>query len=260
MDRSTLRRIQTKTDISFSAKWKQAQKYADHIPEPLQNLKKHISKSTKILQLDGKHVNVLGRSVCIYVAYDTGIGVIDYFIDDTENKTAYGYILRRLREHGYEPICGVSDGHSGIECLLREENIPNQLCVFHLLQTLRRMLSRQTFFSSEIPQEHKVLYSRIKGIFKTSKIEDIPARIDNFRKLQRFWHLPVQKKVIKWFWQNLPNAIIGLSFKGNIPNTNNLLENLNGQIEARLKTFRGVKSEQSLSKILKILFYLRNFK
>ncbi len=231
-----MRRIETKTDISFSAKWKQAQKYADHIPHPLNNLKKYISKSSGILLLDGKYVNVLGELVCIHVAFDTDIGVVDYFIDDTENKTAYGYILRRLRECGYEPICGISDGHSGIESLLREEGIPNQLCIFHLIQTLRRMLSKQNFFSTVIPQEHKVLYSRIKGIFKTAKIDDIPARIDNFRKLQKYWQLPVQKKVLRWFWQNLPNAIIGLSFEEYVPNTNNRLENLNGQIEARLKT------------------------
>jgi len=42
-----------------------------------------------------------------------------------------------------------------------------------------------------------------------------------------------------------------LSFEENVPRTNNLLENLNGQIEQRLKTFRGVKSEDSLNKILK---------
>ena len=205
-------------------------------------------------------MNILGKSICIHIAFDTNIGVIDYFIDDTENKTAYGYILRRLCECGYEPICCVSDGHWGLESLLREERIPNQLCVFHLLQNLRRMLAKQEYFSTEIPSEHKVLYSRIKGIFKTSKIENVPTKIENFRKLQKYWNTNTQKKVIRWFWQKVPNALIGLSFEENIPKTNNSLENLNGQIEARLKTFRGVKSEKSLKKILKILFYLRKYK
>ena len=260
MDRSTLRRIEEKTDISFSAKWKQAQKYADHIPEPLDNLRKNLTLASGILMLDGKHVNILGESVCIHIAFDTGIGVIDYWTDDTENKTAYGYMLRRLNDLGYEPICGISDGHTGITPLLQEERIPHQLCIFHLLKTLRKILSSENFFSSEIPPVYRVLYSRIKGIFKTTRIENLPQRINDFRKMQKHWQTPKHRVALKWFWSVLPNATMGLSFEEEIPKTNNMLENLNGQIEARLKTFRGVKSEESLNKILKILFYLRNYK
>lgn len=260
LDRSTLRRIENKTDISFSAKWKQAQKYADHIPHPLEHLSKNLSNTSKILLLDGKHVNILGNPVCIHIAYDSKIGVIDFWVDDSENKTAYGYILRRLKDAGYEPICCVSDGHSGITSLLEEKHIPNQLCVFHLLQTLRRMLVKKGVFLAEIPLEYAVMYSRIKGIFKTSNIYDLPSRIDNFRKLQPFWRTRKHRYVLKWFWKNVANAVIGLSFEEEVPRTNNLLENFNGQIEARLKTFRGVKSEESLNKIIKILSYLRNFK
>lgn len=216
--------------------------------------------ASKILLLDGKHVSILGESICAHIAYDTGIGVVDYWIDDTENKTAYGYILQRLREAGYEPICCVSDDHWGISPLLAEEKIPQQLCIFHLLRTLKAMLVKENPFFSEIPAEHRVLYSRIKWIFKTKRIEDLPAKIEYFRKIQRLWKTPKQKQIIRWFWEKLSAAVMGLSFEENVPQTTALLENLNGQIKQRLKTFRGVKSEQSLNKILKILFFFRNFK
>jgi len=260
LDRSTLRRIQKKTSIHFSTKWRQAQKYADHIIEPLENLRKNIRKSSKILLLDGKYVSILGESVCVHIAYDTEIGVVDFWVDDTENKTAYGYILRRLEDLGYKPICVVSDDHSSITPLLAEEKIPHQLCIFHLLRTLRKLLTGNNKFTEPIPSQYQVMYSRMKGIFKTNHIEAIPGRVHNFRKLQIFWQSPKEKYVLKWFWNILPDAIMCLSFKENVPRTSNLLENLNGQIEQRLKTFRGVKSEQSLNKILKILFFLRNFK
>lgn len=246
--------------MHFSTKWRQAQKYADHVGAPAENLRKNIQKSSKILLLDGKYVSILGESVCIHIAYDTGIGVVDFWVDDTENKTAYGYMLRRLKDLGYEPICVVSDDHSSITSLLKEEKIPHQLCIFHLLRTLRRMLTGNNKFTEPIPQKYHVMYSRMKGIFKTSRIENIPERINNFRKLQIFWQSSKEKYVLNWFWQILQNAIMCLSFEENVPRTSNLLENLNGQIEQRLKTFRGVKSEESLNKILKILFYLRNFK
>lgn len=260
LDRSTLRRIEEKTSVSFSAKWKQAQKYADHIHEPLENLRKKNSKASKILLLDGKHVNILGESVCIHIAYDTGIGVVDFWVDDTENKTAYAYMLRRLKDNGYEPICVVSDDHSSISTLLVEENIPHQLCIFHLLKTLRRLLTGNNKVFSEIPPGFHPMYSRIKGIFKTKKNENLPERINQLRKLQFFWRTQKHQYALAWFWRNLASAVMCLSFEEKVPRTNNLLENLNGQIEQRLKTFRGVKSEESLNKILKILFFLRNFK
>lgn len=260
LDRSTLRRIQEKTDINFSAKWKQAQKYADHIHEPLQHLKTNLHKTSKILILDGKYVNILGSSVCVHIACDTAIGVLDFWIDDAENKTAYAHLLQRLKRLGYEPICCVSDDNLSISSLLREEKIPHQLCIFHLLKSLRLMMSEKDGFSLSIKPEFKVMYSRMKGIFKTTKIENLPPKIDIFRKLQTCWETPAQKRILKWFWQKIQHAVMGLSFEENVPRTSNMLENINGQIEARLKTFRGVKSEKSLNKILKILFFFRNYK
>lgn len=260
LDRSTLRRIEERTGVGFSSKWRQSQKYADFLPTPLDNLKKNLSKASKILLLDGKHVNILGESVCIHIAFDTEIGVIDFWIDDTENKTAYSYILRRLKGLGYEPICVTSDDHSSITPLLSEEKIPHQLCIFHLLKSLHKTLAQNNKINSDIPVQYQVMYSRIKGIFKTKNIEDLPERINQFRKLQAFWRTRKHQYVLDWFWDKLANAVICLSFEENVPRTNNLLENINGQIEQRLKTFRGVKSEKSLNKILKILFYLRKYK
>lgn len=122
------------------------------------------------------------------------------------------------------------------------------------------MVSEKSGFSLCIKPEYKVMYSRIKGIFKATKIEKLPPKIDAFRKLQSCWETPAQKRILKWFWQKVQYAVMGLSFDENVPRTSNMLENINGQIEARLKTFRGVESEKSLNKILKILFYFRNYK
>ncbi|MBI2453197.1 transposase, partial [Candidatus Peregrinibacteria bacterium] len=103
-----------------------------------------------------------------------------------------------------------------------------------------------------------ILYSRIKAIFKTGKIEDLPARLALFRSISHVFSN--HKTILQWFWETLPNAILCLSYKENIPRTTNLLENLNGQIKQRIKTMRGVKSEKSLHNLLKILFYFRNYK
>lgn len=233
-----------------------AQKYANHIPSPLENLKKNLHKATKILLLDGFFANIKGKDNCVHIAYDTGIGVVDYWQDCTENKQAYGYILARLENVGYKPICVVSDGHWGIKTLCEEEKLSQQLCIFHLLRYLKDQLSDH----GELLRGNKVLYSRLKGILKSSTIESLEMKVQSFRKILLHFETPRQKQTIKWFFRVLPRAVIHLSFEENIPNTTGLLENLNGQIRARLKTFRGVKSQESLEKILKILFRFKNYK
>ncbi|PCI25636.1 hypothetical protein COB57_00225 [Candidatus Peregrinibacteria bacterium] len=260
LDRSTLRRIEERTGVAYRTKWKEVQEYANHIPSPLENLSNNLDKATGILMLDGTFVKVLGEDRCIHIAYDTGIGVIDYWIDDTENKTAYYYLLQRIESTGYNIKIGISDGNWSLESVFRERNIPHQLCIFHLIGTLRRLLTRRNSWDQSIPSEYKVMYSRIKYILKSQDIYRMVKGIENIRILTPCWTQSKHKKVLKWFWKNIVRATIHLSYEEKVPSTSNALENINGQIKARLKTFRGIKSENSLNKFLKILFYFRKYK
>ncbi len=258
LDRSTLRRIGDRTGKSHMAHWKLSQRYAEHIISPLEHFIAHQHEATGILLMDGKWVRIRGESFCIHIAYDTGIGVVDYWIDCSENKQAYGYILKRLREAGYELLVAVSDGHSSLVSLLEEENIPHQRCLFHLLQDLKEMLE----IHGELFGGNHVLYSRLKYILKSKTLEKLVERLELFRAQSlSIFSSCKQRKTIKWFWNILHDATVHLSFEeGEIPRTSNSLENINGQIEARLKTFRGVKSEKSLHNLLKILFRFRHYK
>jgi len=231
------------------------QKYASHIPSPLENYIKNKDYASGILLLDATFTKIKGEDLGVIIAYDTGIGVVDYWFDVSENATAYNYILQRLKKVGYVPICIVSDGYSAILTVVKDRELPHQRCIFHLLKNLRTALTNQGNWKK--PKDH-ILYSRIKGILKTTKLEDLPERIDKFRQFERIF--PGRKEIFKWFWLVLPAAVLHLSFEEDVPRTTALLENLNGQIKARIKTFRGVKSEQSLHNLLKILFYFRKYK
>lgn len=257
-DRSTLRRIEERTGESHMAHWKRAQAYSACIPSPLEHCNQFIEKASSILILDGTFTKVLGEERCIHIAYDTKLGVIDYWIDDTENKTAYAYMLARLKAVGYEMICAVSDGNISLLSLLDEEKIPHQRCIFHVLLDLRIMLT----VHGELSGSNRILYSRLKRILKSHTLEKLVQRIDDFRKMTApIFQTSKQISVILWFWKIIADATLHLSFEPHqVPRTSNLLENLNGQIKARLKTFRGVKSEESLNNLLKILFRFRNYK
>lgn len=257
LDRSTFARIMEKSGVSKMGKWKQVQEYANHIPSPLEHYLRNKDKVSGILLLDATFTKVKGQGIAVIIAYDTEVGVIDYWIDSTENKTAYSYIFQRLNKVGYRVKCVVSDGHFSILPILKEKKLPHQRCVIHLLRELKRKMVKRDF--AELTGRNKILYSRIKGIFRTSNIEYLPERINFFR--QRTEPLFANRKsILDWFWQVLPSAVLHLSYEEKVPCSTNLLENLNGQIKARLKTMRGMKSEKSLHNLLKILFYFRKYK
>lgn len=257
LDRSTFQRIKDKSGYSKMGKWKQAQEYARHVPSSLLHYVRHREKATRILLVDAFFTSVKGDPRAVMIAYDTGLGVVDYVMDTTENKTAYSYLFQRLEKAGYEPLCVVSDGHDSLVGILQERNLPHQRCRNHLLRELRRRLTRHE--GAELTGRNKILYSRMKGVFKTRRIEYLPERLEYFRtKVVPLF--PDKASDLRWFWKILPAAILHLSHTEKVPSTTNRIENLNGQVKQRIKTMRGMKSEQSLHNLLKILFYFRHYK
>lgn len=239
-------------------KWKQVQQYGEHILSPLAVQRKHFSQSKGILLLDGTFLKIHGENRVILIAYDTVLGVVDYFIDETENKTSYSLILARLRQNGYVFRCIVSDGHSSLESLIEEEHIAHQRCHFHIMQDLDAFLS----VHGERRGKDQILYMRLRYILHARTLETLVERLDMFRRYTiHLFPSAKHQKVIRWFWNILPKAAMFLSFEvGEVPTTTGLLENLNGQIKARNKTMRGMKSEESLNNLLKILLHFHKYK
>lgn len=238
-------------------KWKQVQAYAEHIPYPLEHLRKHLASASSILILDVTFTTVLGQDRAIFIAYDTTLGVVDYDIDIQEKKSVYEKILARLQQIGYHPICIVSDGNAGLSTLLEERHIPHQRCLTHLLRDLGRQLGKSP--GRPLKDLDADIYRTMRNIWFTKTIEEIPEKINYFKRYSVEYF---QKKawLMRWFWKTLPNAILHLSYEEKIPYTTNILENLNGQIKQRIKTMRGLKSQESLHNFLKIFFYFRNYK
>ena len=258
LDRSTLRRIRDKTGKSHVAHWKLVQQYASHIPSPLEHFLRNRTKASGVLILDGKYVLIRNEAHCIVLAYDTNLGVIGFEIAESENITAYRDLVEPLLHAGYPLQCIVSDGHTSIEHIVTMLSAPHQRCNFHLLKELRDMLTE----ARELTGSDLILFSRFRFMLKSPTLEEFSEQSQIFRtRTQYAFRTFKQQRAIRKFTEVLPEAIMHLSFERSlVPRTSNTLENLIGQIEARLKTFRGVKSEQSLHNLLKILFRFRNYK
>ncbi|MDP2691516.1 MAG: transposase [bacterium] len=238
------------------AVWNRVQEYGEHVPHPLVRLRRVLSRASGILIMDGKFVRILGKSHCLHVAYDTAVGVVNYALDDSENATGYAVMMNLLKKEGYKPLAVVSDGHWGIRTVAQDWNLPHQRCVFHLLRELKKML----VVRGELYGASQVLYSRMKGIWKAKTLEIMADRVNQLRKISFCFHGKRHREALRWFWNHLHDATLHFSFGGTVPRTSNDLERLNGQIEARIKTMRGVKSKASLRNLIKILFYFRDYK
>lgn len=244
--------------MSHVAHWKAVQEYAGHIPSVFEHFVTHRSKASGVLILDGKYVLVRGIEQCILLAYDTELGVVGCQIDTYENMTAYGDMVQQLCTAGYPLQCIVSDGFTGIDTLCAKLTVPHQRCIFHILKELRKMLT----VNHTLTGGNLILFSRLRYILLAPTIEEFSERHTTFQtRTVHAFKTPAQHGAIHMFNAVLPNTIMHLSFEpGVVPRTSNAIENLIGQIEARLKTFRGVKSKESLHNLLKVLFRFRNYK
>lgn len=236
--------------------WRRVQEYADFIDHPIENLHLRIPQVSRVLVLDATYVKIRGRSHYVHIAYDTGVGVVHFAIDESENTTAYAIMLNMLAERGYKPLVVVSDSHSGILSAIADWNIPHQRCVFHLLKNLRDMLT----IKRELKGSNRVLFVRMWRVLMSETIEELSERANDLRAIRFYFRKKEHQRALNLFWDTLHEATLHLSFDGLVPNTSNVIERLNGQIKARLKTMRGVKSKQSLYKLLIILFYFRHYK
>ena len=237
-------------------KWKQVQKYASHIPSPIEHLKRNILSASRVLILDATFVQVAGRDRAIHIAYDTGLGVVDYCIGKKETKKSYSYIFERLKKVGYRPICAVSDGNVGLVASIQKNGWPHQRCIVHLLRELVRLLGELRV--ADLKRKNREIYFLIHDIWMTKTIEEIPQKFSDFQKHEhRFKN---KAWILEWFKEKSVAALMHLSFAEKIPRTSNAIENLNGQIKQRIKTMRGMKSAESLFNLLKIFFYFKNYK
>ncbi len=230
--------------------WRDEQRAGRSILTPLEFFKRHRECASGILLLDGKFLKIRGAERCEHFAFDTALGLVNSWMDDTENSTAYWHMYAELKKEGYPLRAIVSDGHSGIAKLTAEENIPHQRCVFHLLQDLRYFLGIR---NDEI-SGNWILFQRLRHILMSPTLEKLVENLEFFRRYTSLLFVH-KKSILKWFYKNLEAATMHFSFiDGDVPRTNNQMENFIGQVEQRLKTMRGFKSEISAKYTLNAIF------
>lgn len=214
--------------------------------------------------VDVKVINIKGIKYSIYLAIDTGIGLINFHLRKG-SECSYGYkrLIQELLDTGYYINVIISDGGTGIASIVRYFNIfKHQRCHIHLLRDLKTGL--------RIPSKRMKCNLRKYYIYKYAKLV-----LDSTTEKQKLFRLRHLNKTIKLMWpphaanetnsirvfiRNFKLAFTFLEYKNiwNIPKTTNRIEGYISHLNARLKTMRGLKNPANAELIIRgIIYYLR---
>lgn len=201
-----------------------------------------------IIILDGKHFQIEKKSYTLYVAFD-GIKkkpISWILLPRYELRLGYDRILSHLKWQNSSIFAVISDGHKGLAASVKDHYplVIHQRCAAHVLQEVYRKLGGRWFLATGWGKEIWPVMRRI-----ALELDNELAAREYLLRMQRKYPRKagaffVLKKSLVSIYQfaQRPNSPI--------PRTSNLIENFMGQLEQRLKTFRGVKTPESLIKII----------
>jgi transposase-like protein len=242
-DRTSYVRLGRRWGVDKSTAYRRVQKGLKNRINLLARTKRLINQCDRVMVVDGKHVRIKGVVHTLFVAWDRGLGKpIHYLLKEGGEKDLwYWKILIDLRHLGYEPKAFISDGVISFKELVAEmyPELPHQRCAVHVFLAARGKTGRSKRYPERISDFVELLRCMLwahslreaQRMFK--KVWTIKGLSRRERNVLRFLYptLPQCYKCMDPKWESL-----------RLPRSSNAIENVMGQIEARLKTRRGAKS------------------
>ena len=246
-DRSTCERLGERWKVHRSTAYRRVLRALHRRSTLLERTKTIISQCDGVLILDGKHLRIHRKLWTLFVAWDRGFKKPVHFIfrKGGEGEVPYWRLLVDLKRLGY-PFRGfVSDGIRSLKELLSEQypDLPHQRCTVHIFLAARAKLAKGkkvSLRSQEFMELLRaILWSRTlrEAKRRTMKLWDIRGLTTN------------ERRALKYIWPTLPQCFVcrDQRFRHlHLPRSSNAIENVIGQVEARLKTRRGIKSDVSI--------------
>jgi len=207
-----------------------------------------LPKNLEKIYLDAKHFRIKKKPYTLYVALDanTKKPICWILLARYELKEGYDRILSFLRRRNYRIRAVISDKHMGLISSVKDYYplAIHQRCAFHVLQEVYRKIGGKWFLSTGTGKEIWPIFRKIALRFDNyfearDYLKKSKRKYPDYRK--GFMVLEKSLEDIYKF-SYLPNL--------NIQRTSNQIENFMGILEQRLKTFRSIKTPQTLIKII----------
>jgi hypothetical protein len=255
LDGSSFRRLAQRWGVSHGTAWLRVQRTQNEHIKPSKLIVLHKPYNLQVLLLDGKHFRIHKRPYTLYVALDGLFGkpLCWVLLERYELRDGYDFILRYVQGKKCRIKAVTSDWHHGIIASL-EDYYPDaihQRCAAHVLQDVLRKLGGKRFISSQYGRN---LWGRIVRV--AIRYDHLfVARMQLGRLKKKYPQYTRAWKILK---KSLPDIYQFTSISSvQIPRTSNRIENFMGQLEQRLKTFRGMKTPETLIKIITSLIVIK---
>lgn len=242
-DRSTYRRLGVRWGVSHTTAIRRVQRALEQHKALLTRTKHLLPLCDGICILDGKHIRIQGKLYLLFVAWDRGLGQPIHFQlkEGGEKELWYWKMLTDLKRIGYVPKGFVSDGILTLKEYLHEafEDLPHQRCTVHVFLAARGKVSG----GRKTTERTEEFIECLRQILWSNTLTDAKRR---FRKVWNNDQLTrTELLALDLIWPALPECFVCRDLRWlhlKLPRSSNAIENVMGQVEARLKTTRGMKS------------------
>lgn len=250
-DRSTYKRLGERWNVNRSTAYRRVQQALIKKDSLLERTRCHLKECDGVLILDGKWIYIKGKLHTCFVAWDRGFKKPIHFLlkKGGEKELWYWRLLVDLERLGYKPKAFISDGIMSLKESLddRYPNLPHQRCTVHVFLSARA----KVIGGGKADDRSKDFIELLRIILWSQTLEE--ARI----RIQKIWGLKYlyrgEREALKFIWPTLPDCFVCCDMRWKylrLPRSSNAIENVIGQIEARLKTMRGTKSLISTERLV----------
>jgi len=215
-----------------------------------------LSKEVSVLMLDAKHLRIKGKVYTWYLAFDAERRepLSWILLPRYELRAGYDRILGLFREKGVAVQGIVSDWHKGLLASVKDHypGAVHQHCAAHVLIEVFAKLHGKRLVQSK---EGRALWARVRHVgIGAESLKKARAHLATLRRTH-----PEHEAAWRCLAHHLPSIYEWTKLPGILENhrTSNRIENCMGQVEARLKTMRGLKSPDAAARTLSSLLKLR---
>ena len=200
-----------------------------------------------LLLLDAKHFRIQKITYTLYVAFDaTHCRPLCWvLLPRYELRSGYDLLLSFLQSKQCRIYAVVSDWHKGLRASVSDHhpNLVHQRCAAHVLQEVLRRLGGKRWITTGYGQEHWPIFRKIALEFQTEQ------EAENYLVIMKRKY-PLYYRGYRVLEKALPGIYQFTKSEKVVVRTSNRIENFMGILEQRLKTFRGMKTPETLIQIV----------
>lgn len=259
IDGVPFRKLGNENDLSGKQAYHRVIEELKLLPTSIDLTKRYCSYHSGILIIDGKYVKVHGYKKKIPWLY-----AIDYETHDilfgilvrAEDEQSFLQFFQILKSLNYPLQIVVADDRSSLPLALKKvfPDVPLQLCQNHYLENIRQSLHLRTD-----PTHSHFFNSLKKHVFDEYENDEKLNTALHHVLTERAEKIPLRQAIVVTISQRRKELF---AFKKipNCPNNTNLIELYNSHFNARLKVFKGFKTEDHANLFLDGLIIRRRTK